>query len=105
MLCSALVLATALSTVAGAISSFQASCETAENQTEKVEIVDEFLISSWVSYYGTDVKSYAEQTKEMAEAGLNFQWHIGSVPTCASSDDLVTPSYEEVERIYSQYGM
>ena len=68
MLCSALVLATALSTVAGTISSFQASGETAETQTKKVEIVDEFLISSWLSYYGTDKKSYAEQTKELAEA-------------------------------------
>ena len=100
-----LALSAIFASTAIVMTNVQASGDALATQEEKVEIVDEFLISSWVSYYGTDVKSYAEQTKEMAEAGLNFQWHIGSVPTCASSDDLVTPSYEEVERIYSQYGM
>ena len=105
ILCSTLALATVFSAVAGVISSFKVSGEVTKVQAEKVEIVDEFLISSWVSYYGTNRKSYAEQTKEMAEAGLNFQWHVGSVGTCASSDDLIVPSYEEIEQIYSQYGM
>ena len=105
ILCSTLALATVFSAVAGVISSFKVSGEVTKVQAEKVEIVDEFLISSWVSYYGTNRKSYAEQTKEMAEAGLNFQWHVGSVGTCASSDELIVPSYEEIEQIYSQYGM
>ena len=75
VLCSALVLATAFSTAAGAINGLTVSGETTTTQTKKVEIVDEFLISSWVSYYGLGVKDYASQTKELAEAGLNFIWH------------------------------
>ena len=105
MLCSALVLAIALSTVAGTISGFQASGETAENQTKKVEIVDEFLISSWLSYYGTDKKSYAEQTKELAEAGLNFQWHVANAGANPPAGEFIVPSYEEIEQLYSQYGI
>ena len=105
ILCLTLALATAFASAAGIVNNLQVNVKEADAEVEKVEIVDEFLISSWVSYYGTNRKSYAEQTKEMAEAGLNFQWHVGSVGTCASSDELIVPSYEEIEQIYSQYGM
>lgn len=103
MLCSALVLATALSTVAGTISSFQASGETLDNETEKVEIVDEFLIGAWQSYYDTDIKSYEEQAKELAEAGISFSWFTDAVFTYDSVGDV--PSDEGIDEIYKRYGI
>ncbi len=65
---------------------------------EATYLIDEFLLGTWKGYYGTNVKSYEEQTREMAEAGLNFQWFpYNAAPT--------RPSYEEIEDIYSRYGM
>lgn len=89
-----------------AMNNFQASGEAAETQTEKVEIVDEFLISSWISYYGLDVKDYETQTKELAEAGLNCQWHptkIGGNNSVFEESSALT--YESLDEIYKQYGM
>ena len=105
LLCSTLALATMFASAAGAITNLRASGETLDNTTKKVEIVDEFLISSWLSYYGTDKKSYAEQTKEMAEAGLNFQWHVANAGANPPVGEFIVPSYEEIEQLYSQYGM
>ena len=106
VICSALVLATAFSTAAGAISGLTASGETATTQTKKVEIVDEFLISSWVSYYGLGVKDYASQTKELAEAGLNFIWHPTKI---GGRESVFTESasvrYDDLDELYKQYGM
>ena len=105
LLCSTLALATAFTSALGVITNLRASGETLNNTTKKVEIVDEFLISSWLSYYGTDKKSYAEQTKEMAEAGLNFQWHVANAGANPPVGEFIVPSYEEIEQLYSQYGM
>ena len=61
---------------------------------EATYLIDEFLLGTWKGYYGTNVKSYEEQTREMAEAGLNFQWFpYNAAPT--------RPSYEEIEDIFN----
>ena len=69
------------------------------------DIVDEFLISSWLNYYSTDVKSYEEQTEELAKSGINFQWHTAYAAACPPAGNLVVPSYEEIEELYSRYGI
>ena len=103
-ICLSLALAT-LFTSALAISNLRVKEEMTVAKAEKVEIVDEFLISSWLSYYSTDKKSYAEQTKEMAEAGLNFQWHVANAGANPPAGGFVVPSYEEIDELYGQYGM
>ena len=102
--CLALAITTVCASATGAVVNFQANGET-NTQVEKVEIVDEFLISSWLSYYGTDKKAYAEQTKELAEAGLNFQWHVANAGANPPVGEFVVPSYEEIEQLYARYGM
>ena len=74
-------------------------------EAKENDIMDEFLISSWLSYYGTNVKSYAEQTKELAEAGLNFQWHAAFAAACPPKGESDVPDYEGIEQLYSQYGI
>lgn len=69
------------------------------------DIVDEFLISSWLNYYSTDVKSYAEQTAELAKAGLNFQWHTSHAAANPPAGNFDVPSYEEIEELYSRWGI
>ena len=61
-------------------------------------LIDEFLLGTWKGYYNTNVKSYEEQTREMAEAGLNFQWFPYNVaPT--------SPPREQIDEIYARYGI
>ena len=88
VLCSALALATAIATATGAVNGLTASGETEQETTKKVEIVDEFLISSWISYYSLDIKTYEQQTKELSEAGLNFMWHPTNISGTAFSSDV-----------------
>ncbi len=95
----------AIFTSSVAINNLQKNATTTVAKAEKVEIVDEFLLSSWLSYYSTDKKSYAEQTKEMAEAGLNFQWHVANAGANPPAGGFNVPSYEEIDELYGQYGM
>ena len=88
MLYLALALTTACASVAGAIGNLYANRKVVNAQTEKVEIVDEFLISSWISYYSLDIKSYEQQTKELSEAGLNFMWHPTNINGTAFSSNV-----------------
>ena len=88
VLCSALALATAFATVTGAVNGLTASGESEQETTKQVEIVDEFLISSWISYYSLDIKSYEQQTKELSEAGLNFMWHPTNINGTAFSSNV-----------------
>lgn len=42
--------------------------------------INEFLLSTWKGYYDFDIASYDFQTKELAEAGMNFIWHPAIPP-------------------------
>lgn len=46
--------------------------ETLNNSTKKENLIDEFLISGFLQYYDYSIKSLEEQTKELAESGLNW---------------------------------
>lgn len=65
---------------------------------------DSFLIGSWVSYYPYEIRSHEEQTKTMADAGLNFNifpmiWSTGA----AQKVDAEWWSY--VDRVYGENNM
>ena len=62
--------------------------------------INEFLLSTWKGYYDFDIASYDFQTKELAEAGMNFIWHPGYSSAIGQKTD-----YREVEKIYAKYGM
>lgn len=65
--------------------------------------VDEFLLSSWISFYPFSIKSYEEQLEDLKKDGLNFIWHTKG----AWADDNVyyRPTPEKIEEVYAKAGM
>lgn len=72
----------------------------------KRENIDEFLIGSWVSYYNTAIKSYEEQTIDMAESGINWiLWphrgiNLSETPSAPSEEE-----WNEINRIFAENNM
>lgn len=97
---------------AGTLTAFATDIKT---EVEKINTNDEFLIGSWRSYYDLSVASYETQTKELAEAGLNFSVSplaYSKVGTFASTSAGTgtylgneADSYKRVNEIYSEYNM
>lgn len=76
------------------------SSSIAEKKTTK----DSFLVGSWVSYYPYAYDSYEDQTKAMADAGLNFN----IFPHVWETDEIDTSGrtfWENVEKVYSENNM
>ena len=63
--------------ITGAYGLMTAAAEETEEEPMPRNTIDEFLLSTWKAYYNFDIDSYDEQTKGLAEAGMNFIWHPG----------------------------
>ena len=48
-----------------------AASDTEETQPVKKETYDRFLLSSWISFYDTDITPFADQVKDFAQSGMN----------------------------------
>ena len=88
---------------------------TMQTEVRKINTNDEFLIGSWRNYYDLSVASYETQTKELAEAGLNFSVSplayskMGTFVSVSAGTGTYlgdsADSYKRVNEIYSQYNM
>ncbi len=67
--------------------------------------IDEFMFGSWVSYYDLSIKSYAEQTKDMGAAGINFNWHPEAIETDINADGASFYDYDTIEKAHYDNNM
>ena len=97
---------------AGTLSALASNTDT---EMKKINTNNEFLIGSWRNYYDLDVASYEEQTKDLAEAGLNFSVaplaysKVGTfVSTTAGTGTYIgdtADAYKQVNSLYKEYNM
>ncbi len=87
--------------ITGAYGLMTAAAEETEEEPMPRNTIDEFLLSTWKAYYNFDIDSYEEQTKGLAEAGMNFIWH----PGYASGFGDSPADYRSTEEMYAKYGM
>ena len=110
------MVATAITGGIGINSISSVKAENVENTTvSKINTNDEFLLGTWRSYYDLSVKSYEEQTKELAQAGLNFSVDpityskMGTfVSTSAGAGQYLggtIDAYKQLNDLYAQYNM
>lgn len=59
-----------------------------EETSTKINTVDEFLLGAWIQYYSEDIKSYKEQTEELARCGMN----LIDLPLCFSGSFTASSS-------------
>ena len=79
-----------------------AASGTEETQPVKKETYDRFLLSSWVSFYDTDITPLAEQVEDFVQSGMNsYVWALGFADT---ADRNVGPEYwTQLETEVSKY--
>ncbi len=71
--------------------------------TTNHETVDEFLLTSWVSFYDTDITPYEEQLADLARSGLN--WIINPLWIKNQFQNKVQLSNVELNEMYAKYNM
>ncbi|MCQ2432185.1 MAG: hypothetical protein MJ175_06230 [Clostridia bacterium] len=69
---------------------------------QRTVTADDLLIGSWVSFYSFKKDPFAYQTKQLADAGLNFNIFPGGFP---GTDPKTMPDWETVEAEYSADNM
>ena len=76
--------------------------DTEQTETAVKETYDRFLLSSWVSFYDTDITPFAEQVEDFAKSGMNsYVWSLGFADP---ADRNVGPEYwTQMETEVSKY--
>lgn len=68
-----------------------------------MKLHEEFLIGSWITYFNYDIMSHEEQTKRLAELGVNYHPFPFSWYEPDKRDDL--EDWKEIDRLNQKYGI